>query len=160
MLTDETFCKMDLKCVYCDGIISEIPRGFYVYLILTDGNYYVGQTENLYKRVYSHKKTNTNNITSDNARVYILEKVNYTDDMRIMEVIWITWFCLNTDSCINKEKGSYKIRCGIINTRTICIIESKYNVFCEYEYIKGIKLLDKQNHVTVLSEIEYFGKAL
>ena len=160
MLTDEIFWKMDLECIYSDGVAIETPRGFYVYLIVNDGKYYVGLSERLNRRIIEHIKY-TNNNWDKNACVYILEKFNYEDEMRIMESVWIVWFLTNTDSCINIQKSSRKIRKGIINKNTIWSLKSKYNVFCDFEYIKGIKLLDKQSYCNpVLSEIEYFVRTL
>ena len=76
-----------------------------------------------------------------------------------MEYVWIVWFCLNTD-CVNVAKTSYKIRVGKINKQTINYINPNYKVFCDYEYITGIKLLPRQALGDVISEVEYFGAFL
>tara|TARA_R110000803_G_C11786841_1_gene297444 strand:+ start:80 stop:556 length:477 start_codon:yes stop_codon:yes gene_type:complete len=158
MLTDEIFWKMDLRCVFSNGEISEIEDGFYVYLIVNEDKYYVGLSKRLKSRITEHSKTNTNNICDDGACVYILEKLDCEKHMRIMEYLWIVWFCLNTE-CVNIEKSSHKIRAGKINKQTINWINSNYKLFCDFEYINELKLLKNQTQ-SVINEIEYFGKTL
>ena len=155
MLTDEIFWKMDLRCVYSDGEISEIRNGFYVYIIVNRNKYYIGLTRNIKNRLQVHIGHNTNDIRDDDACVYILENLKCEYDMRIMEYVWIIWFCLNTE-CVNKQVGSYKIRNGSINNHNMCFIDSNYNMFCDYELIQGIKIIDRQDKA--MTEIEYFGK--
>jgi hypothetical protein len=155
---EEILYKMDLTCVYSDGEISETEYGFYVYLIVNKDKYYVGLSKSLKSRIHGHFNTNTNNICDEGTCVYILEKLNYEKDMRIMEYLWIVWFGLNTD-CVNVAKTSYKIRVGKINKHTINYINPNYKVFCDFEYIIGLKLLDRYT-MTNITEIDYFGKTL
>ena len=154
---EDILYKMDLTCVYSDGVILPFNNGYYhVYLIVNKDKYYVGLSKNLHSRIKNgHIKKNTNNINDYDTKVYILEKLIYEKDMRDMEYIWIIWFCLNTD-CINITKGSYKIRAGIINNTNSCI-NTNYKCFCDYEYITGIKLLSRVDLGNMISEVEYFG---
>ena len=158
MLTNEVFWKMDLRCIYKNGIAEEIGKGFYVYLIINADKYYVGMTKQLERRIYAHIRTNTNNIRDDESCIYILENLDNEFHMRIMEYIWIIWFCLNTD-CVNVERGTYKVRYGLINSSNLLYIASNYKIFCEFDYIVGVKLLEKQQKSTI-SEKEYFGRYL
>ena len=157
---EEILYKMDLTCVYSDGVILPFnPRYYHVYLIVNKDKYYVGLSKNLHSRIHGHIISNTNNICDEGTKVYILEKLIYEKDMRIMEYVWIVWFCLNTD-CVNVAKTSYKIRAGKINKQTINYINPNYKVFCDFEYITGIKLLPRQNLGNAISEVEYFGAFL
>ena len=162
MLTDEIFWKMDLECVYNgEGRVNEIEDGFYVYLIVNpiSKKYYVGLSKGLNLRIYGHINNNSHHIfDGGNTCVYILERLCNDRDMRYMECLWIVWFSLNTE-CVNVARNSLKIRNGIINKQTIDLINPNYKVFCDFEYINGIKLLDNYNP-TAISEIEYFGKTL
>jgi hypothetical protein len=156
MLTNEIFWKMDLECVYSNGFISDIKKGYYVYLIKNEDKYYVGLSERLDMRIKDHIRNNTNNVCDDNSQVYILENVENKYQMKNMEYIWIIWFCLNTD-CINVMKGSYKIRSGKINNKHISRA-TNYFIFCDYEYINGVRLLDSQYVNNIMNEVDYFGR--
>ena len=158
MLTNEVFWKMDLRCIYKNGIAEEIGKGFYVYLIINADKYYVGLTRDFKTRIREHIRTNTNNIRDDESCIYILENLDNEFHMRIMEYIWIIWFCLNTD-CVNVERGTHKVRKGYICNRNVLYIASNYKIFCEFDYIVGVKLLEKQQKSTI-SEKEYFGRYL
>tara|TARA_R110000772_G_scaffold262884_1_gene382218 strand:- start:120 stop:596 length:477 start_codon:yes stop_codon:yes gene_type:complete len=158
MLTNEVFWKMDLRCIYKNGIAEEIGKGFYVYVIINADKYYVGLTTDFKARLPGHLRTNTNNIRDDESCIYILENVDNEFHMRMMEYIWIIWFCLNTD-CVNVERGTYKVRKGYINRGNLWYIASNYKIFCDFDYIVGVKLL--QGHQkSSNSEKEYFGRCL
>jgi len=157
MLTDEIFWKMDLTCVYHNGVKKNIENGFYVYLIVNDDKYYVGLSANLSVRLEHHRQKNTNNFNDNNVCVYILEKLNCKIDMMDMEIIWILWFCLNTD-CVNVNRFSYKVRSGYINTHTIR--NTNYKLFCQYHYINGIKLYNNPIYGCIDDELTYFGRKI
>ena len=163
MLTDEIFWKMDLNCVYHNGVVENIENGYYVYLIVNDNKYYVGMSENLSLRIYQHKRNNTNNINNENTSVYILEKLNTKRHMRIIENIWIIWFVLNTE-CVNVERPTRWVRSGFFNKKHTH--NTNYKLFCDYEYITGIKLLNKikmsSNHIQLPpdDELTFFGRTL
>ena len=162
MLTNEVFWKMDLRCIYKNGIAEEIGKGFYVYLIINADKYYVGMTKHLERRIYDHIRTNTNNIRDDESCIYILENVENEKNMRILEYIWIIWFCLNTD-CVNVERFNYKVRQGLINRCNLWKIKSNYKIFCDFDYIVGVKLLQQPWNSYWMppdSENEYFGRYL
>lgn len=157
MMTDEIFWKLDLECVYSDGIKSKINEGNYVYVIKNGDKYYIGKSRNINKRISIHLRANTNNITEDTAEVYILEKMDTRKRMDIMEYIWIIWFSLNT-ACINVDRGTYKVRVGKFNTSHV--FQTNYLYFCEMGYIPKLPLLDKQHLKNYTTDIELFGKSI
>ena len=158
MLTNEVFWKMDLRCIYKNGIAEEIGKGYYVYVIINADKYYVGLTRTFKKRIAVHLHSNTNNIRDDESCIYILENLEDEFQMRTMEYIWIIWFCLNTD-CVNATRGTYKVRYGSINSRNVLYIASNYKIFCDFDYIVGVKLLQNLCK-SPISEKEYFGRCL
>ena len=117
--------------------------------------YYIGKSRKINKRISTHLQANTNNITEDTAEVYILEKMDTRKRMDIMEYIWIIWFSLNTE-CINVDRGTYKVRVGLINSSHI--FQTNYLYFREMGYIQRLPLLDKQNLKNYTTDIEFFGK--
>ena len=163
MLTNEVFWKMDLRCIYKNGIAEEIGKGFYVYVIINADKYYVGMTRDFKARIAGHLHSNTNNIRDDESCIYILENVKKEINMRILEYIWIIWFCLNTD-CVNVARYSLSLRRGKINSSNLWKIKSNYKIFCDFDYIVGVKLIQQQwpNSYRIWpdSEKEYFGRCL
>ena len=157
MITEEQFEKMDLTPIFLNNkIIKKIENGFYVYLIKNENTYYVGLSQNMLSRLKNHIKNNKNDI-NNGGEVYILEKFSNYRAMRDMEYIWILWFSINTN-CINKDIATHKIRAGFINNRTI--MNTNYEIFLNYDVIKGIPLRKSQFQRDVPTEEEYFGAKL
>ena len=162
MITEEQFEKMDLTPIFLNNkIIKKIENGFYVYLIKNKNTYYVGLSEHMLRRLKNHISNNKNDI-NNGGEVYILEKFSNYRSMRDMEYIWILWFYINTN-CINKDISTHKIRAGIINIKSI--MNTNYEIFLQYDVIKGIPLLNSQiqrneHFEGIKTEEEYFGVKL
>lgn len=157
-MNDEVLDKMDLICSYDSGVKFDriINKKCYVYIIeSSDKKYYVGLSENLKNRIKQHLHFNKNDIRS--GKLYILEELDYEKQMRDMEMIWITWFKLNTN-CVNVDCFTYLIRKGNINMNHIK--NTNYSKFIHYGIIKSIKLLERQTNTSAEDEIHFFGKRI